>query len=265
MNTTALIAEDEPLLAAALQAELAHAWPALKVLDTVGDGASAVKQALALQPDVLFLDIRMPGQSGLDAAAELAEQWPLDVPFPALVFVTAYEQYAVAAFEAQAADYLLKPVMPERLARTVLRLQERLAQRLPAPQQLDHTLEQLRQLLAPTAPPSSDPAPLSVIQASVGNSIRMVPLSEVLVFEAADKYLRVLTAGHEYLIRTALRELLPRLDAAEFWQIHRGTVVRASAIDCVNRDEAGKLSLRLRQRPESLPVSRLYAQRFRAM
>jgi DNA-binding LytR/AlgR family response regulator len=265
MNATALIAEDEPLLAAALQAELAHAWPALKVLDSVGDGASAVRQALALQPDVLFLDIRMPGQSGLDAAAELAEQWPLDVPFPALVFVTAYEQYAVAAFEAQAADYLLKPVMPERLARTVLRLQERLAQRLPAPQQLDHTLEQLRQLLAPAVPPSSDQAPLSVIQASVGNSIRMVPLSEVLVFEAADKYLRVLTAGHEYLIRTALRELLPRLDAAEFWQIHRGTVVRASAIDSVNRDEAGKLSLRLRQRPESLPVSRLYAQRFRAM
>jgi DNA-binding LytR/AlgR family response regulator len=264
VNTTALIAEDEPLLAAALQAELAQAWPALRVLGSVCDGNAAVQQALALKPDVLFLDIRMPGQNGLDAATELAEHWPDDVPFPALVFVTAYDQYAVQAFEAQAVDYLLKPVMPERLARTVVRLKERLAQRLPAPQQLDHTLEQLRQLLAAPAATTTEP-PLSVIQASVGNSIRMVALSEVLVFEAADKYLRVLTADHEYLIRTALRELLPRLDDAEFWQIHRGTVVRAAAIDQVNRDEAGKLSLRLRQRSEHWPVSRLYAQRFRAM
>ncbi|MDM7950297.1 LytTR family DNA-binding domain-containing protein [Hydrogenophaga sp.] len=260
---TALIAEDEPLLAAALRAELAQAWPALQLLGTVGDGAAAVREALAQAPDVLFLDIRMPGQTGLEAAADLADQWPEHRPFPALVFVTAYDQYAVQAFEAQAVDYLLKPVTPERLARTVARLQQRLQASRPAPQQLDEAMNQLRLLLAPAAS-AADP-PLTVIQASVGNSIRMVPLSEVLVFEAADKYLRVLTAGHEYLIRTALRELLPRLDTAEFWQIHRGTVVRASAIDSVNRDEAGKLSLRLRQRPESLPVSRLYAQRFRAM
>lgn len=262
-HPTALIAEDEPLLAAALQAELALAWPALRVLVTVGDGASAVREALAQAPDVLFLDIRMPGQTGLDAAADLAEHWPEDKPFPALVFVTAYDQYAVQAFEAQAVDYLLKPVTPERLARTVSRLQQLLLRSAPAPQQLDEAMGQLRQLLAPAA--TTTEPPLTVIQASVGNSIRMVPLGEVLVFEAADKYLRVLTADREYLIRTALRELLPRLDPAEFWQIHRGTVVRASAIDSVNRDEAGKLSLRLRAREESLPVSRLYAQRFRAM
>jgi DNA-binding LytR/AlgR family response regulator len=262
---TALIAEDEPLLAAALLAELKMAWPELDVVAVVGNGPVAVQQALALQPDVLFLDIRMPGQNGLDAAAELAECWPEAAEFPALVFVTAYDQYAVQAFEAQALDYLLKPVLPDRLSRTVQRLKERLSQRLPAPQQLDRTLDQLRQLLAPAATPSTGQEPLTVIQASVGNSIRLVPLGEVLVFEAADKYLRVLTANHEYLIRTALRELLPRLDPAEFWQIHRGTVVRASAIDSVARDEAGKLSLRLRDRPESLPVSRLYAQRFRAM
>ena len=264
-HPTALIAEDEPLLAAALQGELKKAWPELDTVGVVDNGLAAVQQALSLVPDVLFLDIRMPGQTGLDAAAELAELWPEGAAFPALVFVTAYDQYAVQAFEAQAVDYLLKPVLPERLARTVARLQERLAQRLPPPQQLEEAMGQLRQLLGSAAAEASAEPPLTVIQASVGNSIRMVPLSEVLVFEAADKYLRVLTADHEYLIRTALRELLPRLDPAEFWQIHRGTVVRASAIDSVNRDEAGKLSMRLRERPESLPVSRLYAQRFRAM
>ena len=134
---TALIAEDEPLLAQALQAELARAWPTLTVLATVGDGASAVRQALALQPDVLFFDIRMPGQTGLDAAVELAERWPTEGtqerPFPALVFVTAYDEYAVQAFEAQAVDYLLKPVQPQRLQKTV----EKLALALAKPTQQD--------------------------------------------------------------------------------------------------------------------------------
>jgi len=261
---TALIAEDEPLLAAALCAELALAWPELRVVTTVGDGASAVAQALALRPDVLFLDIRMPGQNGLDAAAELAEEWPDRLPIPALVFVTAYDAYAVQAFDAQAVDYLLKPVTPERLARTVQRVQQRLGERLAAPQQLDQTLAQLRALLA--SPSHAAPtARLSVIQASVGNSIRLLPIGEVLVFEATDKYLRVLTANQELLIRTALRDLLQQLDPADFWQIHRGTVVRATAIDSATRDEAGKLRLCLRGRSESWPVSRLYASRFRAM
>jgi DNA-binding LytR/AlgR family response regulator len=261
---TALIAEDEPLLAAALRAELALAWPELQVVATVGDGASAVAQALALRPDVLFLDIRMPGQSGLDAAAELAEEWLADEPMPALVFVTAYDAYAVQAFDAQAVDYLLKPVTPERLARAVQRLQQRLSEKLAAPPQLEQTLAQLRALLASPGrvPPSER---LTVIQASVGSSIRLLPISEVLVFEAADKYLRVLTADQELLIRTPLRDLLEQLDTAEFWQIHRGTVVRATAIDSANRNEAGKLFLRLRGRSESWPVSRLYAARFRAM
>lgn len=263
-TVTALIAEDEPLLAAALRTELALAWPELQVIATVGDGASAVAQALALRPDVLFLDIRMPGQNGLDSAAELAEKWPVDLPMPALVFVTAYDAYAVQAFDAQALDYLLKPVTPERLARAVQRVQQRLSERLPAPQQLDQTLAQLRALLA--SPSHAAPRErLSVIQASVGNSIRLLPVSEVLVFEAADKYLRVLTADQELLIRTAMRDLLEQLDPAEFWQIHRGTVVRASAIESANRDEPGKLFLRLRGRAESWSVSRLYAARFRAM
>ena len=266
MNASALIAEDEPLLAAALRAELARAWPALRIAAVVGDGRSAVAEALRLKPDLLFLDIRMPGQSGLDAAAELADEWPADTPFPAIVFVTAYDQYAVQAFEAQAVDYLLKPVQPERLARTVQRVQQVLAQRSPAEvaAPLEHTLTQLRALLAPAmaATPSE---PLRVIQASVGQQIRLVPIDEVLVFEAADKYVRVLTASEELLIRTPLKDLTPQLDASLFWQIHRGTVVRATAIHSVSRDEAGKLSLRLRGRTESWPVSRLYAGQFKAM
>lgn len=262
MNATALIAEDEPLLAQALQAELARAWPELSVVKVVGDGEGAVAHALALRPDVLFLDIRMPGQSGLDAAAELAEEWPDDQPFPALVFVTAYDAYAVQAFEAQAVDYLLKPVQPERLRLTVQRVQTVLAQRRPASGPLDTTLEQLRQLMAQPQPPV---ARLQVIPASVGQSIRMVQLSEVVAFEAADKYVRVLLAQGEVLIRTPLKELLPQLDPAVFWQVHRGTVVRAEAIESVTRNEAGRMSLRLRARPEAFAVSRLYAERFRAM
>ena len=269
---TALIAEDEPLLAEALQAELAQAWPALRVLATVGDGTSAGAQALALQPEVLFFDIRMPGLGGLEAAAELADAWPADKAFPALVFVTAYDQYAVQAFEAQAVDYLLKPVQPARLQKTVSKVQLALAGRAQAAINsgadispgLDQALGQLRQLLAAGQAPAAA-APIKVIQASVGSSIRMVPVAEVLYFEAADKYIRVLTASHEYLIRTPLKELLPQLDAQVFWQIHRGTVVQAEAIDSVHRDESGKLSLSLRGRPEKLAVSRLYAQQFRAM
>ncbi|MCW5653501.1 LytTR family DNA-binding domain-containing protein [Hydrogenophaga sp.] len=275
MNATALIAEDEPLLAQALQAELARAWPALQVVAMVGDGSSAVAQALSLQPDVLFLDIRMPGQSGLQAAADLADEWPSQGgrPFPALVFVTAYDDYAVQAFETQAVDYVLKPVQSQRLERTVRRVQQVLAQRRSSPVDAlldERTLSRLRTLLAAgdaaTAAPAVVAAPrLQMIAASVGQSIRMVPLADVLVFEAADKYVRVLTAGGEVLIRTPLKELLPQLDPAEFWQIHRGTVVRADAIDSVTRNEAGRLSLRVRGRPEALAVSRLYAERFKAM
>ena len=268
---TALIAEDEPLLADALQAELTRAWPALRVLAQVGDGASAVAQALAMQPDVLFFDIRMPGMDGLEAARALAEDWPEGPPFPQLVFVTAYDQYAVQAFEAQAVDYLLKPVQAARLHKTVAKLQQALAQRggaQPAPgsdRTLDHTLDALRALLAGPVPGAAAQPPLQVIQASVGSTIHLVPIQDVLVFEAADKYVRVLTASHEYLIRTPLRELLPRLDAQVFWQIHRAVVVRAQAISAVSRDEAGKLSIQLRGRDERLAVSRLYAHLFRAM
>jgi DNA-binding LytR/AlgR family response regulator len=271
---TALIAEDEHLLAQALQAELTRAWPALKVVASVGDGASALNQALALQPDVLFFDIRMPGMSGLEAAAELAEQWPTNGPhahpFPQLVFVTAYDQYAVQAFEAQAVDYLLKPVQTQRLQKTVEKLQLALAKPAQAAIDFEATLSQLRGLLAsPAIPPPATPAtpvtPLHVIQASVGNAIRMVPVADVLCFEAADKYVRVLTAEREYLIRTPLKELQEQIDTSVFWQIHRGTIVRALAIESVTRDEAGKTALTLRGLNEKFVVSRLYSHLFKAM
>ena len=278
MIATALIAEDEPLLAQALQAELARAWPGLQVLATVGDGMSAVGRALALQPDVLFFDIRMPGLSGLEAAAELADAWPAQQsaskPFPALVFVTAYDQYAVQAFEAQAVDYLLKPVQPARLQKTVQKLQSSLMQRaqsaIYSEAGMEQTLNQLRDLLAaqssafPVAVPSLQM--ISATQAgTLGNSVCMVPIAEVLYFEAADKYIRVLTASAEYLIRTPLKDLLPQLDPQTFWQVHRGTVVRASAISTVVRDENGRLTLSLHGNADKLAVSRLYSHLFRAM
>ncbi|MBD9395547.1 LytTR family DNA-binding domain-containing protein [Acidovorax sp. ACV01] len=272
----ALIAEDEHLLAAALQQELTRAWPELQIAATVGDGLSAVKQALALLPDVLFFDIRMPGQSGLDAAVELADAWPTEGPsgrpFPALVFVTAYDQYAVQAFEAQAVDYLLKPVQAARLQKTVQKLQLALMNKTQPAINLETTMERLRHLLTapgiaspPAAAAPSSTAPLTLIQASSGSQIHMVPVADVLYFEAADKYVRVLTAAREYLIRTPLKDLIGQLDTQVFWQIHRSTLVRASAITTVTRDEAGKLHLELAGRAEKLPVSRLYAHLFKAM
>jgi len=261
MTPTALIAEDEPLLAAALQAELKRAWPELEVLAHVSDGRAAVDEALARRPDVLFLDIRMPGQTGIEAAAELTDRWPDGERFPALVFVTAYDQYAIEAFEAQAVDYLLKPVQPERLRKTVIRLQQLLSAAAPP---LESALAQLRALLG--APASGEPTErLKLIQAAVGATVHLVPVDDVICFDAADKYVRVLTRDREFLIRTPLKELLPQLDPQVFWQVHRGTVVRADAIAAVTRDASGKLRLRLRDHPESLAVSRLYTHRFKAM
>ncbi len=283
---TALIAEDEPLLAQALRKALAQTWPELEIVASVGDGDAAVRQTLLLRPDVLFLDIRMPGRSGIEAAADIADQWEAGVdsgsdrdregaPFPALVFITAYEQYAVQAFEAQAVDYLLKPLQPERLRMTVERLRALMAlpQTTNEPGKPAHSrgptieqaLDQLRQLLAGAAQSAPVAEPLTVLQASVGNVIHMVALDEVLSLEAADKYVRVLTAQHEYLIRTPLRDILPRLDPQVFWQVHRAHVVRARAIHTVTRDEAGKLWLQMHGRPGRIAVSRLYAQRFKAM
>ena len=274
LAATALLAEDEPLLADALQRELARAWSALQVLDTVGNGAAAVESALALRPDVLFFDIKMPGLSGLDAAAELADRWDDAFaadgrkPFPLLVFVTAYDAYAVAAFETHAIDYLLKPVQPARLGKTVEKLKQALRQRrqTPAAAPSDDTLQRLQALLAaapePTAP--REP-PLSLLAVAVGDRVRMLPIDEVLCFEAADKYLRVLTVDREYLLRTPLKDLLPQLNQDVFWQVHRGTVVRAGAIEAVTRDSTGRFRLSLRGLSGTFAVSRVYQHLFKAM
>ena len=270
--TTALIAEDEPLLAQALRAELGRAWPELQVAAPAADGDEAVERALAERPDVLFLDIRMPGRSGLEAAEALVEDWPVDqAPLPLIVFVTAYDQYAIQAFERAAVDYLQKPVQPARLAACCARLKETIALRQAArpatssPASTDDAalMDRLRTLLGAT-PPAAE-APLTILQASIGPTLHMVPVDEVVYFEAADKYVRVVTAGSEALIRMSLRELLPRLQADRFWQIHRGTVVRADAIATATRDDSGKVFLTLRQRPERPVASRLYAHLFRGM
>lgn len=272
---TAIIAEDEPLLAQALQEELARAWPELYVMSIVGDGISAVKQALALKPDVMFFDIRMPGLNGLEAAAELADAWK-DGVFPSLVFVTAYDQYALQAFDAQAVDYLLKPVNPHRLQRTVVKLKLAGLNSSLTPVEnteiFDQTLGQLRQLIASDNSTTGTVAPLKQIKVSIPTlqgAIRMVPVEEILYFEAVDKYVRVVAmdgpVSKEYLIRTPIKELLPQLNTKHFSQIHRGTVVRSAAIDTAIRDAAGKLSLSLRGSANTLAVSRLYSHLFKAM
>ncbi len=261
MNITALIAEDEPLLAEGLKQDLAALWPQLQIVATIGDGASAVERALALRPQVCFLDIRMPGMSGLEAAQALAEDWPHDAPFPLIVFVTAYDQYALAAFDAQAVDYVVKPVQRERLAACVARLQARLSSRAPDADMLQQSVDQLRKLLAGTALPAAPR--LEVIQAQVGPVVTLVPIDAVIYFEAADKYLRVITADKEHLIRLSLKELLPQLDAQRFWQVHRGTIVQARCIRQARREESGKVTLLLRGREETLTASRLYAHLFK--
>lgn len=259
----ALIAEDEPVLAQALAQNLRRLWPELVIEAIVENGVQALEKALALRPDLLFLDIRMPGMSGLQAAEALAEDWPDHQPFPLVVFVTAYEDYALQAFEQAAADYVQKPVSQARLAKTVARLQARLA----APAADDTALEQvLRQLRALAPPPAAAPAGrLQLIRAAVGNQIRLIPVADVIYFEAADKYVNVVTADGQSLIRLSLRELLDQLDPAQFWQIHRGTVVNIGHVTAAVRDEAGRLRLSLRGRAETLAVSRVFAHLFRQM
>ncbi|UQV45393.1 LytTR family DNA-binding domain-containing protein [Janthinobacterium lividum] len=279
----ALIAEDEPILAAALAHALQRLWPELDIVATCPNGVDALRQGLALQPDILFLDIKMPGKTGLEAAEELAEQWPDGIPFPHIVFVTAYDEYALAAFEHAAADYVLKPVNDARLGKTVERLQQRLrdsaggsgaATATPAPAATvpstapaaesvsDDNMARLLSQLQAMLPPAPR---LQMIRAAVGNSVRMIALADVVYFEALDKYINVVCQDSEALIRTSLKELLPQLDPQQFWQIHRGTIVNASAIATAVRDDAGKLSLTLRQHPAQLRVSPLYAHLFRQM
>jgi DNA-binding LytR/AlgR family response regulator len=262
MTIRALIAEDEPVLATVLATSLKRLWPELEIVAICPNGIDALDKALALTPDVLFVDIKMPGKTGLEAVEELAEMWDAARPFPQIVFVTAYDDYAVAAFEHAAADYVLKPVNDARLGKTIERLRKRLASS-PANGDLSQLLEQMRALLPPAAPVAAER--LSVIRAAVGNEVRMIPVADVVFFEALDKYVNVVTVSGEALIRTSLKELLPQLDDKVFWQVHRGTIVNASCVLSSARDDMGKVTLNLRGRPEKLRVSPLYAHLFRQM
>jgi DNA-binding LytR/AlgR family response regulator len=264
VTARALIAEDEPLLAASLQAALASAWPELQVVAIAPNGLEAVRLIEAERPEIAFLDIRMPGLTGLEVAAELADRLGEGEPVPRLVFVTAYDEFALQAFDLAAVDYLLKPVAAERLARTVERLKAALAPAGPHPTDALAHLVQSLQKLAGATPASMPGEPLKIVRAAVGASVRMVPVAEVCYFQAADKYTSVVTRDAELLIRTPLKELLAQLAPAEFRQIHRGTIVNLAEVAAAVRDENGRLSVRLKHRKESLPVSRIFADLFRA-
>jgi DNA-binding LytR/AlgR family response regulator len=260
MTVRALIAEDEPVLAATLAKTLKQLWPELEIVATAPNGVAAVEQALALRPDILFLDIKMPGQTGIEAAEELAECWEGPAPFPQIVFVTAFDDYAIKAFEHAAADYVLKPVNEARLATTVERLRDRLSTWAPDAG-LTRLVEQLRGLL----PATPEPGRLTMIRAAVGNVVRMIPVSDVVFFQAVDKYVNVATRDSEGLIRLSLKELIPQLDATQFCQISRGTVVNMSCVASASRDTMGKMMLTLRNRSEKPRVSPLFAHLFRQM
>ena len=242
--TRALIAEDEPILAATLAKTLQGLWPELEIVATAPNGLVAVELGLALRPDILFLDIRMPGQTGLEAAEELAERWEGPQAFPHIVFVTAFDDYAVEAFERAAVDYVLKPVSSGRLGKTVERLRGLVdAQRMPAvdvagAESLGQLLGQLQALL----PAAVATERLSVVRAAVGNVVRMIPVADVVYFQAVDKYVNVVTAESEALIRVPLKDLLPQLDPAQFRQVSRSMVVNMACVTSAGRDDLGEVT-----------------------
>lgn len=243
MCAKALIAEDEAVLAAELRQQLASVWPELELCDTAGDGYAALQAMESQRPDVLFLDIRLPGLDGLDLARLAGGR-------AQVVFVTAYDQFALRAFDEGAVDYLMKPLDPARLARAVQRVKARLAQAAPPSSQ-------------PRPNPLPEQAPLRWITAQLGRDLQLIAVDEICYLRADHKYVAVVTAAQEALISASLKDLLARLDPASFWQIHRSTVVNIHAVRCISRDADGALTLQLKQRQERLPVSAAHAHLFR--
>jgi DNA-binding LytR/AlgR family response regulator len=250
----AIIADDEPLLAKHLQARLTAAWPQLEIAGLAANGIQAREMIEELRPDLAFLDIRMPGLTGLDVVRALSTEARRHCR---VVFVTAYDEFAVQAFEREAVDYLLKPVTDDRLRAAVARL--RRVVEPPATADSADILQRLQALLPKAV------EHLRWVRASVGNDVRLVAVDEVCYFQAADKYTAVFTRDAELLIRTSIKELVEQLDPAHFWQVHRGTLVNARQIVSARHDALGRVSLKLRDRPETLAVSRGYAQIFRQM
>lgn len=250
-KTTVLIADDEPHLCRALQALLA-VWPGVEVVAVARNGVEAADRIAALKPDVAFLDIQMPGLTGLEVAQGIEGH-------TRVVFVTAFDEYAVHAFEAEAIDYVLKPVKVERLQRTM----ERVQRALQAPVADAHLLAALQRLLPQSPVPST--GPLRWVRASRGDTTLQVAVQDVLYFHSDDKYTCVQTASAEYLIRTPITELAAQLDPSQFWQVHRSTIVNLQHLEGTRRDELSRLFVRLKGRTSELPVSRAYVHLFRAM
>ncbi|MES2103941.1 MAG: LytTR family DNA-binding domain-containing protein [Pseudomonadota bacterium] len=257
-TVTALIVDDEPPMREQLRARLREAWPDLIIVGEAGNGIEAVALSGVLRPDVVFLDIRMPGQSGLEAARALMKQCHI-------VFVTAYDEYAVHAFEQGALDYLLKPVDGERLRRTCSRLQDRIAHLQRASVVPENIEQLLNQLVQQAQGGAGKRDYLRWIQASSGTALRMISTREVLFFQSDEKYTRVQTEQSEVLIRKTLKELEDELDPSEFWRIHRSTLVRVDAIVAVTRDMRGRQMITLRNHAERLEVSRNHSHLFQQM
>ena len=253
MKPTAVIAEDEPAQREELTVLLHKHWPDLQLAALCEDGLSALEAIHAHKPQVAFLDIRMPGLSGIEVARAAAEAGAH------VVFVTAYDEYAISAFETGAADYLLKPVRSERLAQTIARVQRRLAS--PAGADLTRLLAALDAGVHARKNQSS----LKWVTASLGDTVKLFPIDDVVFFQAQDKYVRVVTAEDEAVIRTPLKELARQLDPEVFWQIHRSVIVRASMIERVSKDALGHFHARVRSSDEELPVSASFQSRFRSM
>jgi len=255
---TALIADDEPLLREALARQLGNAWPELDIVAEARNGREAVKLFEAKRPDVCFLDVHMPGVTGVEAAHQIGRR-------AHLVFVTAYDHYAVQAFAEGVLDYLVKPVEPARLAETVARLKERLAAAQPA-----LNTDALLQQLAAQLQRSASPAPLRWIRAQVGQTLRMIPVDEIDYLRSDAKYTLIAWRGDagqpgEALISVALKELVTQLDPAQFAQVHRSVVVNLRAISHVTRGDNETAGIHLKGRAEVLPVSRSYLHLFRQM
>ena len=244
----AVIAEDEPLLRSELRATLSALWPELDIVAEAPDGIAASRALDEHQPDVMFLDVEMPGMSGLEVARQASRKCHV-------VFVTAYDKYAVSAFEQGAIDYVLKPFTPARIAESVSRLRERLSQ---APADLDGLVERL------LARRNTEEY-LRWVTASQGNSVSIITIDEVLYFKAENKYTIVITAEGEALMRMPIKELAGQVDPKMFWQIHRATLVNVNAIAGVSRDFRGRMAVKLKDRKETLPVSEPYMHRFRQM
>jgi DNA-binding LytR/AlgR family response regulator len=250
-RVSAVIADDEPLLRAQLKARLARLWPELAVVHEMADGRDVEQVIAAHAPRLFFLDIHMPGVNGLEAARAIGKR-------AHVVFVTAFDQYAVEAFEQGAIDYVLKPFNEERLASTVERLRERLSGGAPAP--MEELVERLAGRLA--ARPAEH---LRWIKASLGQSVRLIPVEEVLFFQSDEKYTRVVTCDAEALIRKPIKELLDELDPDRFWQIHRATIVNVEAIAAVRRGLKDQAEIALKGHRETLIVSRNFTHLFKQM